>query len=119
MRPRTFQTRHCRVAVDTFPEDDLDLSFDEDSTVQKDLECGRLVAFRVAATVYVNRVCMGDDHLGGCIYKSETDFMDHIGIKKEHPGCGFYFSDMVREACREARVNMADMHMVKMRRAKK
>lgn len=49
------------------------------------------------------RTELGAAYLGGSIYANPAEFRDHIGIKQT--GYGSYFSQMVREACAEARKN--------------
>ncbi|MCZ2113534.1 MAG: hypothetical protein LC131_06835 [Anaerolineae bacterium] len=49
-----------------------------------------------------SKVALGEAFLGGSIYANPADFRDHFGMNKK--GHGSYFSDMVREAIREARI---------------
>lgn len=55
MRPigtiRTFKTENFTVIMDALPENDLDLSFDEDGSVAAGLESGKFIAFVARARV--------------------------------------------------------------------
>lgn len=100
---------------------DLDLSFDDDGSVRKDLESGKLCSFRVKTAIFFRGNEISADYLGGCIYARPSDFMDHRGIRNYVPPggkagqCGSYFSDMIRTAISEARVVIAKMQGIKLR----
>lgn len=83
---RTWETTNFTVTVDAYEEDDLDLSFDDDGRVARDLDNGRLIAFRVAARVIhkPTGIELGADHLGGCIYESLEAFADHIACGRQN-----------------------------------
>lgn len=100
-----FKTARFRVAFEIEPEDDLDLSWDETGEVREGLESGLYVAFVAKLAVYLDGREVGADYLGGCIYESPEAFRDHVGSKAK--GYGSYFSDMVREAIKEARQTLA------------
>lgn len=109
---REFKTKNFTVRVIAHEDDDLDLSWDDDGSVRKGLESGELIAFQVSALVYYRGRSVGADYLGGCIYKSIEEFMDHkecgkqnreYAAKGETGRCGSYFSDMVHSAIAEAR----------------
>jgi len=87
-----FRTANFRIAYEVF--------WDEDGETRDRLERGLLVSFVAKVTVYWNGQEVGSDYLGNCIYESAEDFRDHFG------GRGSYFSDMVRNAVREARRNL-------------
>lgn len=116
---REFRTKNFRVVVDALPDDYLDLSFDEDGQVAHDLEIGRLISFTARARVLSwNGLELASDYLGGCIYESLEAFADHrecgrANRKLEAEGdagrCGSYFSDMVTNVCRGARVQYAHL----------
>jgi hypothetical protein len=110
------ETPQFRVAYDVAPDDDLDLSWDDDGSTREGLESGKYVAFiaRVQVTHKDTGAELGADYLGGCIYESPEAFIDHRGIKA-HPGVGSYFSDMVRSAVAQARVNLAKIGNIKVR----
>ncbi len=97
----SFETARVRVAFDVAPENDLDLSWDEDGSTAAGLESGEYVAFQARMTVYIDGAEAGADYLGNCIYRSAEEFIDHRGCKAG--GYGSYFSDMVRGAIAEAR----------------
>lgn len=116
-RIRQFHTKNFTVAVDAYEDYETDLSFDEDGSVRKDLERGRLVAFFVEASVFYKGNKISSDSLGGCIYKSIEEFQDHRECGKQNrewsaqgkdARCGSYFKDMIHSAIREARQVLAD-----------
>lgn len=125
---RTFETANFKVSVDAEYDFDLDLSFDEDGSVLKNLESGKLIAFQVAVTVTHKQTGMelGTDYLGGCIYRSLDEFADHRECGKqnreyERKGddgrCGSYFSDMIHSAIAEARENRRKLAIPRLRSA--
>lgn len=123
---RTFHTNRFTVSVTAEPDYDLDLSFDEEGSVRRDLESGRLCSFQVKAAVVYRGREIATDYLGGCIYAHPREFMDHreagklnreYAAKGETGRCGSYFSDMVHAVCREARKALADMQSVPVRKA--
>jgi hypothetical protein len=111
---RTFETANYTVRISAEEEYDLDLSFDNTGRVQKQLERGDLIAF-VAHVEVIHKptgMVIGEDYLGGCIYKSFDDFMDHRACGKQNRKwakhgkegrCGSYFSQMISDAITEAR----------------
>jgi hypothetical protein len=101
-----FKTARFRVALEVFPDDDLDLSWDDDGSIREGLENGHYVAFVAKVAVYLDGHEIGSDYLGGCVYESVEQFRDHVGCKAK--GYGSYFSDMVREAIKDARLTLAD-----------
>ncbi len=75
---RKFKTAQFTVIVDALPEDDLDLSWDEDGEILKRLKSGEFTAFIARARVIHKTLGeVATDYLGGCIYESPKDFMDH------------------------------------------
>lgn len=94
-----FHTARFCVALEVTPEldDPADhFQFDEDIEAIRD---GSLAWFCARVVVYLNGREVGSDVLGGCAYASVEDFRtSHI----EHGG-GDYFTDMMHEACKEAR----------------
>lgn len=109
-----FKTANFRVALECTPDYELDLSWDEDGSVLRDLENGNLFAFVAKVAVYdlTTGNEIGADYLGSCIYKSVEDFIDHrevgrynreLAAKGETARCGSYFRQMVTEAISEAR----------------
>ena len=94
----TFETENIRVTLAVAPEDDLDLSWDDDGSIREGLESGKYIAF--IARVQIAHKGIGvlhEEYLGGCIYESVEQFLR----EKE------YFSDMVRECVRQARKKIA------------
>lgn len=110
---RKFKTQHFTVIVDTLPEHDLDLSWDDDGSTAKGLNNGSLVAFVARARVLgPSGMELASDYLGECIYESPEAFEDHrecgrYNRELEAYGavgrCGSYFADMVSNVCSEAR----------------
>lgn len=121
---REFYTRNFHVVCDAFEDWDVDLSWDEDGSVRKGLESGKLVCFTAHVVVYFKGHEVGEDYLGGCIYGSLAEFMDHKECGKQNreweaegqPGrCGSYFRDMIRTACAEARKNITRFKDIRIR----
>ena len=113
-RQWSFKTKNFRVTMFTEPDDDLDLSWDEDGSTARGLESGEFEAFCVKCVVYCQGHEVGSDTLCGCIYRSFAEFMDHRGCRPK--GYGSYFTDMIREAIREARKHLAELQSVRMRK---
>lgn len=108
-----FRTARFCVTWDISPSSYPDLSWDDTGEVREKLTSGEWVAFDSQMTVTFDGVEIGTDYLGESIYANPADFRDHFGIRvksREH-GCtyGSYFSDMVREAIREARAHFSKM----------
>lgn len=131
---REFKTKNFRVMCDAIEEDNLDLSFDEDGSTLKGLQSGDLMAFVARVRVFFNGAEVGSNYLGGCIYKSLEDFMDHKecgaqnrkyarqerrrGLPDGKLGrCGSYFSGMITEAIAEARKTILAQQAVYIRKA--
>lgn len=121
---REFNTRNFKIVCDAVEEDDLDLSFDETGEVKHDLEIGRLISFVARVRVFYHGTEVGTDYLGGCIYRSLDDFMDHrecgrqnteYESKGEHTRCGSYFHQMINDACAEARKHLAEYKNLRVR----
>ncbi len=99
-----FRTKQFAVVYSVCPEDDLDLSWDEDGETARGLESGRYVAFvaRIEVIHMETGIVLGSDHLGNCVYESARAFINHRGAQAPT-----YFVDMVRGAIDEARKNAA------------
>jgi hypothetical protein len=122
---REFKTRNFRVVVDAIEAHDVDLSFDDTGEVREHLQSGEYVAFAVRARCYLNGRKLADDYLDGCIYRSISEFQDHRECGAETRKlraagsdaiCGSYFAEMVREVCNGARVALAEMQRVAVRK---
>ena len=113
----TFETANLRVAWIISPDSDVDTSFDESGETQRNLDSGLWVAFEsdIVVTHKATGARLGSSSLCGSIYENPADFRDHIG--RNAKGYGSYFSDMVREACREARKALRDMKATPVREA--
>ena len=126
---REFHTPNYIVRVTAEEEFDIDLSFDDTGRVRKQIENGDLIVFCAHVEV-IHRpsgAVLGEDYLGGCIYKSFEDFMDHRKCGKQNRKwtkqgkegcCGSYFSDMIGEAIAEARKNYSSFQLGQLRQAK-
>lgn len=111
----TFETAEYRVTVDALPEHEAPEDCFEFPEHIDAIHSGELEWFSVRARVEMKkpRVVLGEDYLGGCAYRSISDFRDHFGTaalsraeseKLGTPVCvGSYFSDMVRTALDDAR----------------
>jgi hypothetical protein len=103
----TFKIKNFRIEWAISPCYDLDLSWDEDGEVRENLASGLWTAFDSSIRVYFRGEEVGCDCLGQSIYENPEDFRDHFGMNGK--GHGSYFSDMVREAIRDARRHFKDM----------
>ena len=121
---REFKTKRFTVRVRAVEDCDVDLSFDDTGEVRKGLESGKLMAFGVVATAYLDGAEVAQDSLWGCIYRSPSEFMDHKECGKQNKEyaargetgrCGSYFSDMVTSVCRDARKAIEAMQTVHIR----
>ena len=121
---REFHTSNFTVRVTAEEDYDLDLSFDDDGSVREGLESGEFIAFCAKAAVYYKGTELATDYLGGCIYRSLAEFMDHkecgkqnkeYAAKGERGRCGSYFADMVHTVCEEARKELHKLQNVKVR----
>lgn len=113
----TFKTRNFTIEWIVSPCDYLDLSWCETGETRENIESGLWTAFDSEMRVSFRGMNVASDYLGQSIYENVSDFRDHIGIniKSRADGCnyGSYFSDMVREAIREARETIAAMPQIK------
>jgi hypothetical protein len=109
---REFHTERFTVIAEALEETDLDLSWDEDGSVAEGIDSGKYIVFCARVRVLYRGKEIGVDYLGGCIYESFDDFMDHRECGKqnreyERQGkdgrCGSYFHDMISAAIAEAR----------------
>lgn len=104
---RKFTLRNFTVIVEAMPEHEVSMYFDDTGEIERQIESGELEAFSVKVSVLMNGAEIATDYLGGCIYRSPAEFMDHKGLashnRKTGHNCGSYFSDMVRTVCSEAR----------------
>jgi hypothetical protein len=108
-----FKTRNFRVRLECAPEDDLDLSWDDDGSVRENLASGFWSAFIFKVAVYDSTGAeIGADFLVQSIHENASDFIDHrecgrynreLAARGEVGRCGSYFSDMVARAIHDAR----------------
>lgn len=94
-----FKTARFLIALEVTPElEPPDGQFDDRQTID-DILSGRVEWFTARVSVYLGGLRVGYDTLGCCAYVFADEFRTaHIGYKG-----GDYFTDMVREAVREAR----------------
>jgi hypothetical protein len=100
----TFKTARFEVRWEVQPEYGYRYDGDDpEGEVQAKLDAGDYVAFVSKVAVYLDGEEVTADYLGGSVYEHDkvATFRDHIGMNAG--GYGSYFSDMVREACRDAR----------------
>jgi hypothetical protein len=103
----TFKTKNFTIAWEVTDCDcSLDLSWDDTGETLENLQSGLWTAFDSKMAVYYRGEEIAADYLGQSIYENPRDFRDHIGMNAK--GHGSYFSDMVREAVREARAHFKD-----------
>lgn len=110
----TRNTKAFSVTLAWAYEDDGDLSWDETGEVLAKLESGEWTnhTFRVQVIDKAAGETIGEDFLGNSIYTDASEFIDHRGCGRQNREyaakglagrCGSSFSDMVRNACAEAR----------------
>ena len=109
----SFKTANFVLEVNALTEHDPDFSFDETGDILNKVNNGELLVFCAQCVIYTNdfdRTEIASTYLGDCIYKEYRDFRDHLGINKkskaDNRNYGSYFSDMVRETCKEARLTI-------------
>ena len=75
----TFSTRNFCIEFAVSDDFDLNLSWGDDGTVKEGLANGKFIAFNAHVKVVhlPTGATVGEDYLGGCIYESASDFMDH------------------------------------------
>lgn len=116
-----FKTRNFLLVVDAVEETDPDLSWDETGETREKLERGDYLMFAARVRVIERNTGaeLAADYLGNCIYETPAAFMDHRGIKekarKDGRNYGSYFTDMVRQACKEARTQLCAMQKIPVR----
>ena len=105
-----FNTANFRVEFNVAPDDDLDLSWDDDGSTREGLESGKYVAFVAEARVIHKPTGaeLGADYLGGCIYESALQFRQQVGG---------YFTDMIHEAITSARREVSKLQNITLRAA--
>lgn len=107
-----FKTKHfiVRMSCD-YDQDMVDLSWDDTGEVREKLASGEWAVYTFHAEVIERSTgnTIGEDYLGGSIYGDPEDFRDHVGLaekgRKDGRNYSSYFTDMIREAIKEARKN--------------
>ncbi|MGE3645672.1 MAG: hypothetical protein AB7F96_17650 [Beijerinckiaceae bacterium] len=87
-----FDTARFSVVCEALPEDEPDLSWDDDGTIKTGIESGEFDLFCAKVSVLLDGHEICADYLGNCVYRPG-----------EFIKAGGYFADMVRTAIKEAR----------------
>lgn len=95
----SFKTRNFTIDLACEEERDSDLSWADADTLEK-LNDGTYVNVTFRVRVMYRGAVLSDQYLGNSIYEDVRLFRDHVGAKGKY---GSYFTDMVHEACAEAR----------------
>lgn len=98
-----FSTEQFTVALEVYPERDLDISYDIDGSIAEGIQSGELTAFMARVSVVWRGMTIAESYLGNCVYDSPASFRHHSG----------YFYDMVKEACRDARRTLRNIPQVR------
>ena len=129
---RRFRRGLFEITVTAFDDKDYDpYTTGIDDEIRDKIEDGTFTVFRVEATLWLLGRELATEHLGGCIYESPRDFMDHIGLRqveRDHlaqtghsVSIGSYFSDMVcaviAEGRKEAIKLLPQLHGIRLRGA--
>ena len=109
-----FKTKHFIVRMSyEYQYERVDLSWDDTGEVREKLESGEWAVYVFHAEV-IERVTgntIGEDYLSESIHADPMDFRDHVGLaaksRADGRNYGSYFTDMIREAIREARETYA------------
>lgn len=96
---RTFKTKHFVVTLDHTHDDDTDLSWADQETLDK-IDSGEWGCYLFRVCVLHRGEEVGRDYLGGSVYADPVDFAT------EHREGAAYFPDMVQQAIAEARDNL-------------
>lgn len=121
----TRRTRNFTIDLAWEYEPDPDLSFDDTGETAAKVDSGEWTccAFRVTVHGPTGEL-LGADYLGNSIYAAPAEFIDHRACGRENRRlaaagqagrCGSYFSDMVHEACTQARQHLAALQGVRVR----
>lgn len=110
---RTYKTANFTVIVDAVEEECPDLSYDDTGETAAKIESGEYVLFCARARVlHEDFGEIASDYLGNCVYESLEDFRTSVSTCTYPDGRvvkAGYCGDMVREVCREARLQLIRM----------
>ena len=95
----TFKTPNFTIELACENERDPDLSWADEETIDK-LDRGIYVNVTFRVRVLYRGAVLSETYLGNSTYEDVRTFRDHIGSRGQW---GSSFTDMVREACNEAR----------------
>lgn len=106
-----FKTKHFtvqwRIEKDTLYTDGMDRDTAKECRDMVRSGKWKCFASEISVVHTASGAVLGEAFLGGSIYENPEEFRDHFGMNQK--GYGSYFSQMVREAIEEARVNFAKM----------
>lgn len=109
-----FMTKNFVVRMSyRYQEECVDLSWDDTGEVREKLQSGEWAVYVFHAEVIERATgnTIGEDYLGESIHADPMDFRDHVGLaaksRADGRNYGSYFTDMIREAIREARETYA------------
>lgn len=122
-----FETANFVIRATIQPDEDIDMSWDEDGETREKLNSGEYQAFATIVTVAHNGLVLGESSLWGSIYtKPEDFFTGHRNANPMNRNCSamravhggnvticHYFPDMVSEAVGQARKAIATMPKVR------
>lgn len=111
-----FRTKHYHVACEVTHDDDADLSWADQETLD-DISEGRLTIYGMRVVVRKAGLEIAEDSLWGCVYKNPSEFVtEHRSADPMNRNCSImrearggnvvichYFPDMVSQAIRHAR----------------
>lgn len=98
----SFRTKRFTVILDGLEEDAPDFSFDETGEAADKVARYEWVCLCFRVRVLLDGLEVAATYLGNSIYADPDDF-----AKEHRSGAGAYFPDMVREACQQAREEIA------------
>lgn len=117
-----FETANFVLIMNALVEHDPDVSWDESGETGNKIDSGEWVIFTAQCVIFTNdelNTELASSYLGNCIYEEYANFRDNVGLnvksRKANVNYGSYFSDMVRETCREARIAWNNRNPVKLK----
>lgn len=116
---RDFSTAQFRVTLAWAWDDYVDIWDDTGETREK-LQSGEWGAFLFRVQVQLDGDVIGEDVLGGSIYARPEEFgREHFGLapkcRADGRNYGCYYSDMMKEAIKEARARVVKLQAIKLR----
>lgn len=112
-----FRTKNFLVTFTAEPEFSPDFSWDETGETQAKVASGEWQSFCAKVAVHFRGCEIGADYLGDCVYETPETFINHRGLarksREDGRNYGSYFSDMVKEAIREARQHFSQLPKIR------